>query len=121
MQTGWPAEGVPAELQVFVQHESELTVEAGCILRGIRIVLLATLRKRVLEELHQGHPGVVGIKSLARSHIWWPGLDSDIEERVKSCMACQAIKNAPAVTSLHPWAWPERPWDRIHVDFAGPP
>ena len=21
---------------------------------------------------------------------------------------------------LHPWVWPSRPWQRIHVDFAGP-
>ena len=21
---------------------------------------------------------------------------------------------------LQPWAWPAKPWQRIHVDFAGP-
>ena len=21
---------------------------------------------------------------------------------------------------LHPWIWPSRPWQRIHIDFAGP-
>lgn len=21
---------------------------------------------------------------------------------------------------LHPWEWPETPWSRIHVDYAGP-
>ena len=26
------------------------------------------------------------------------------------------IQKAP----LHPWAWPTLPWQRIHVDFAGP-
>ena len=25
----------------------------------------------------------------------------------------------PAVP-MHPWEWPEHPWDRIHIDFAGP-
>jgi len=24
------------------------------------------------------------------------------------------------VAPLHPWLWPSRPWQRIHVDFAGP-
>ena len=21
---------------------------------------------------------------------------------------------------MHPWSWPDRPWSRIHVDYAGP-
>ena len=31
-----------------------------------------------------------------------------------------AVKHAPAKAPLHPWAWPTAPWERIHVDFAGP-
>ena len=22
--------------------------------------------------------------------------------------------------TLYPWSWPTRPWERIHIDFAGP-
>jgi hypothetical protein len=21
---------------------------------------------------------------------------------------------------IHPWEWPSKPWQRIHIDFAGP-
>ena len=30
------------------------------------------------------------------------------------------MKQAPAKVPLHPWVWPTKPWQRIHVDFAGP-
>ena len=60
------------------------------------------------------------MKSLACSHVWWPELDSELEVREKVCHSCQASKNAPAKTPLHPWAWPTTPWQRIHMDFAGP-
>ena len=30
------------------------------------------------------------------------------------------MKQAPASAPLHPWIWPSRPWQRIHLDFAGP-
>ena len=33
---------------------------------------------------------------------------------------CQSVRNSPPVAPLHPWCWPTRPWQRIHVDFAGP-
>lgn len=26
----------------------------------------------------------------------------------------------PPKALLHPWEWPERPWSRLHADFAGP-
>ena len=74
----------------------------------------------MLNELHQGHPGIVRMKALARSHVWWPGLDKAIEESAKSCTSCQATRNAPAKAPLHPWAWATAPWERIHVDFVGP-
>ncbi|CAM5099654.1 unnamed protein product [Eretmochelys imbricata] len=35
-------------------------------------------------------------------------------------MSCQGIKNAPQWERLHPWDWPENPWQCIHVDFTGP-
>ena len=38
----------------------------------------------------------------------------------KSCVRCQTVKNSPAVAPLHPWLWPSCPWQRVHVDFAGP-
>ena len=30
------------------------------------------------------------------------------------------MQRPPPKAPLHPWEWPERPWSRIHVDYAGP-
>ena len=30
------------------------------------------------------------------------------------------IKKSPPVVPLHPWSWPNKPWSRIHIDYAGP-
>ena len=74
----------------------------------------------VLELLHEAHPGISRMKSLARSFIWWPGLDQQLETRVKSCEPCQLSRHSPSKVPLHPWEWHDRPWSRIHIDFAGP-
>ena len=60
------------------------------------------------------------MKALARSYVWWPGLDEDIANMVKSGAACQSVRSLPAKASLHPWVWHTFPWECIHVDFCGP-
>ena len=60
------------------------------------------------------------MKGLARSFVWWPGMDRQLEEKVKCCQNCQQNQSTPAVAPLHPWEWPKRPWARLHVDYAGP-
>ncbi|KAL1486414.1 hypothetical protein MTO96_046976 [Rhipicephalus appendiculatus] len=87
---------------------------------GTRVVVHEKLRGFVLDELHEGHPGIVRSKELALSYVWWPTLEADLERRIKSCGSCQEQRNAPIGAPLHPWSWPTSPWQRVHVDFAGP-
>lgn len=60
------------------------------------------------------------MKSLARSHVWWPGLDNAIATKVQECQICQEDRPNPPRAPLHPWEWPSRPWARLHIDHAGP-
>ena len=66
------------------------------------------------------HPGVSRMKALARRNMYWPGIDKDIERLVSDCATCQEPQNVPPSTELHPWEWPDKPWSRLHADFAGP-
>ena len=116
---GWPKK-LSEELQHYHRRREELSAEGSCLLWGGRVVIPKKLRPRVLEELHRGHPGVVRMKQLARSHTWWPGIDAQIEDAVRACEPCQQYRKAPPVAPLHAWSWPSTPWDRIHVDFLGP-
>ena len=53
-------------------------------------------------------------------NVWWPEIDKQIEEKAKSCNACQTNRNTPELALVHPWEWPDKPWSRIHVDCVGP-
>ena len=47
-------------------------------------------------------------------------VDKDIESMVRECTQCKKVENEPPKVKRHPWAWPCKPMDRIHIDFAGP-
>ena len=73
-----------------------------------------------MEEIHEGHTGIVKMKSIATIHVWLPKIDVDIERTVSKCTACQETSRDPVRAPLHPWEQPGQPWKRIHVNFAGP-
>ena len=117
---GWPTTQLDDKFQPYHQRKDELSVLEGCIVWGSRVVVPPPGRQSVLDELHDSHLGASKMKSLARAYIWWPKLDSDIENLARSCAVCQQTSSLPSKAPLHPWEWPSRPWSRLHLDFAGP-
>ncbi|XP_026574068.1 uncharacterized protein K02A2.6-like, partial [Pseudonaja textilis] len=76
---GWPEKDGDSEFKAYRNRQTELSIQKGCLLWGDRVVIPEKLQKRVLSMLHEGHPGIVRTKALARSHAWWPGMDKEIE------------------------------------------
>ena len=122
VQDGWPDadEESDEKLSPYLRRRLELSMEGGCVLWGCRVVIPVKGRERVMEMLHEAHPGIARMKSLARSYFWWPGMDREIEQCVKRCTVCQSSRKDPPVAPLHAWSWPEKPWTRVHIDYAGP-
>ena len=120
MQSGWSAERSSEALQPYLRRKDELSVMDGCLLWGSRVIIPPKGREAIIEELHDTHPGIVRMKSLARSYVWWPSMNADLEERVKGCSDCQVNRPMPVQVPLHPWEWPAQPWTRLHLDYAGP-
>ena len=90
------------------------------MLWGARVVIPELLRETVLTELHEVHPGVNRMKALARSYVWWPGIDADIETIVRGCHECQVNQSKPVTAPNHAWEYASAAWERLHIDHAGP-
>lgn len=119
---GWPSklEDKDAALQPFFIRRLELTINQGILMWGIRVIIPSSLQPQILLQLHEAHLGVVRMKALARQHVFWPGIDKKIEETAKICTTCQQSAANPPSAPLHPWQFPEKPWQRLHMDLAGP-
>ena len=121
VQNGWPEVDVEqVELRPYKARLGELSLQDGCVMWGSRIVIPPQGRKAVLELIHEGHNGESRSKSFARMYVWWPGMDGEITDTVRKCVACQSQRNREPSSPLHPWAWPAAPWERVHIDFCGP-
>ncbi|KRX55884.1 Transposon Ty3-I Gag-Pol polyprotein [Trichinella sp. T9] len=75
---GWPKSVSDERLKPYMTRQHEISIHNGIAHR---------------------HPDIVQMKALARSYVWWPKMDSEIENL---------------------WESPRIPWFRIHVDLAGP-
>ena len=108
------------KLKHVMKRKDELSVQDDCLMWGGREVVPLKLQRKVMEALHSSYPGIFRMKSLARQHVWWPGIDAALEKKVKECNTCQATRHTLPVALLHPWEWPKQPWQRVHADYAGP-
>ena len=117
LQSGkWP-DKISDDIKPDYNERNELTIEDGVILWGLRVIVPEQLRNKVLKELHQSHPGISRMKSLSRIHTWFPNIDHEIDNIVKSCQSCEKVSNEPNKSQPHPWDWPTHPMDRVHIDY----
>ena len=106
------------DFQPYKCRVGELSVQKGCVLWGSRVIIPPQGRTSVLKLLHEGHAGGSRTKMLARMYLWWPKLDDDIRDVVRACEKCQQLRGKAPEAPLHPWQWPTRPWERVHVDYC---
>ena len=119
IQGGWPPESPGPEWSPYFRRAQELSTHQGCVLWGNRVVIPPKLRREILDTLHEAHPGMSRMKSLARQYLWWPKLDAEVEKLCGACEECLQQRPNRRV-EMRPWPFPGGPWQRLHMDHAGP-
>ena len=84
-----------------------------------RIIVPVAARKRILQALHASHAGCSKSQVWARSLYYWPGITNDINETVRSCLACQRrLPSQPQATPKTPPLLADlRPMDELGIDL----
>ncbi|XP_062535602.1 uncharacterized protein K02A2.6-like [Armigeres subalbatus] len=116
LKTG-DVQNLPIEYRVV---SNELCDFQGVLLRGDRIVIPTSLREKVLITAHEGHPGIVMMKSHLRSNVWWPKMDNAVELFVKRCRGCTLVAAPEPPEPMHRSRLPSSPWQTLALDFLGP-
>ena len=102
----------------LVSHE--LACIGQVVLRGTRIVVPRTLRRRVLDLAHEGHQSIVKTKEHLSSKVWWPGIDNEAEKKCRECFGCHMVTKHVPLPLIKPTRLPERAWQEVAVDLLGP-
>ena len=84
-----------------------------------RVVIPSSLRKDILRLLHEAHWRATRTKQMARRYVWWPNINSDVENLVQSYLICRQTAKA-SVAEFKSRPQTRKPWERIHLDYARP-
>lgn len=89
-----------------------------------KIFVPSSLRQTVLDWLHVGHFGIEKSKARARELFFWPGMSSDIENKIGGCKICMKFSKRNIKEPLISHEIPELPFQKIGMDlldFGGKP
>ena len=105
-------------VQAFKKLADQLTVEDGLILLdGHRIVIPHSMRRDVLARLHASHQGIERTKRRARQTVYWPAINSDIQNTVQSCSKCQESLPSQQREPMEQDPPPKRPFEDVSADL----
>ena len=102
----------------FFITRGELSLNDGLLVRGDRIVVPFSLKKQILERIHEGHMGVAKCRERAAQSVWWPRIGKDIKSRVAGCRHCLEKQPSQASEPLLPPALPDRPFQKVGIDIC---
>lgn len=57
------------------------------------------------------------MKQLLRDKVWWPGLDRNVEERVKECLGCTVVTKENPPQPMQRTKLPTRAFELVAIDF----
>ena len=81
------------------------------------------LRTRLLQECHDvptaGHLGKDKTLEQVKRRFYWPRMDADVLQYVRTCDACQRNKPSQQATAglLQPLPIPDHPWQQVTMDL----
>ncbi|GBL78035.1 Retrovirus-related Pol polyprotein from transposon gypsy [Araneus ventricosus] len=118
LECGWDnSKGVSLSAQKYLQYKHELHFVDDLLLKLDLIVVLESMRKEILNRLHEGYFGIVKTISMARTCVFWPGISKDIKEMIEKCPVCAKFQIGNAPEPEMPHEFPTSPWVKVAIDF----
>ena len=122
IQNGWSKGKIGENLKPFYPIKDDLCVYNGLVMRNHRFVIPNELTSKLVQLAHESHQGITRTKQRLRELYWWPKMDEQVENLVKSCIVCQSNDKSAKThfAPLKPVSYPDKPWTKLAMDIVGP-
>ena len=119
VETGWPNDkaSVPVLIHPYWSVRHDLTIHNGLLFKQGRVVIPSSLQSNILCKLHTAHRGTEFTLRHARSCVFWPGINSQIEDICKNCTTCAQYARQHPREPLKPYPVPTLPWQLVSQDL----
>ena len=119
VKSGWPRDKslVSSEAHNLWKFRDELVIQDGLIYKGNRLLVPKALRKEMLNSVHSAHMGYINTLNLAKEHIYWPGISTDIKNLIEKCDICQKFGHSLRKEPMIPHPVPTLPWQDVGMDI----
>ena len=119
VQHGWPChkQELPLAVSEYWSCRDEISEVDGLLFKAQKLIVPQSKRKEMLELIHESHQGIVKCKQRARDILFWPGMSSQIEEKVSQCSLCAQFQRAQPREPMIIQDLPDRMWSKVGTDL----
>ena len=104
-------------IRPYANVKDLLCIDEDLIVCGQRLLIPRKMRKEVLKLLHSSHQGIERTRQRARQSVYWPGINNDIENTVKTCQECQKLLPSLQKEPMKVEVEPTRPFQSVSTDY----
>ena len=101
----------------YFNFRDQITFQEGLLLNGLRIIIPVKLRAEMKKLLHTGHIGIEKTKTRTCETMYWPNINGEIEDMIKSCSTCQEHQNQQSSEPMILHDIPATPWREVATDL----
>ncbi|XP_018364694.1 PREDICTED: uncharacterized protein K02A2.6-like, partial [Trachymyrmex cornetzi] len=116
---GWPINKhlIPDSIKVYATFKHELSIIDDLVYKGMRLIVLSSLRQEMLNKIHYNHLGIEKCKSRAREILYWPNMSKQITDTIQNCETCLRYQKAQSKETYVDRETPQGPWQVIGIDL----
>lgn len=112
---GWPKSkhSLDDDLKIYYRMKDD----DGIVFLNEKIIVPNAMRQEILAQLHTSHLGIEKTKSKARTLIFWPQMNQDIENLVIQCKICQRHRSSNVKEPMLPHTVLNLPYQKLGMDI----
>ena len=95
---------------------TEINAQDGVLYKGMKFII-SSMHPQMIARVHSSHSGPDACVRRARDILFWPGMSSEIKEKVKSYEVCNDFLAKQQKEPLMTHKIPDTPWSKVGQDL----